>query len=293
VTGKDHGRHGQCLTEETLTEYLEGGMDPAIKAVSEVHLIGCDDCRSRLGFFMRVLEAQVLPEESHSLQAINSEWDKKKHQQKAQRRTGTSSRWLLGLMAVAAVLVAGVLSIRSLMDRLAQPRSASEIVQLLLNQHRPFESRMANEPYIPIQRTRGVEDPGGDYGLLAGEMTKRSADSHQMGCYYLLQKDFAHAIPYLEIAEREVGAAAAVHNDLGVALLEQGDPAQLSRAGQEFRHALDLDQRFEPAVFNLALFYERMSEPLQAATQWNRYLELDSKSDWSKEAEVRLQGLSR
>ena len=26
--------HGQCLTEETLTDYLEGGLDPVIKAAS-------------------------------------------------------------------------------------------------------------------------------------------------------------------------------------------------------------------------------------------------------------------
>jgi len=47
VTDKSHG---ECLTEETLTEYLEGGLDPAIKLASEVHLIACDGCRGRLGF---------------------------------------------------------------------------------------------------------------------------------------------------------------------------------------------------------------------------------------------------
>ena len=59
MRGTDHESHGQCLTEETLTEYLEGGMDPAIKAASEVHLIACDNCRSELGYFMRVLEEDI------------------------------------------------------------------------------------------------------------------------------------------------------------------------------------------------------------------------------------------
>ena len=292
MRGTDHESHGQCLTEETLTEYLEGGMDPAIKAASEVHLIACDNCRSELGYFMRVLEEDIQAEETRNLQAINSEWDK--HKDKMPRRTGTYPKWLFGLVAVAAVLIIGVISIRSVMYRQAEPQSASEIVQLLLTQHRPFESRMANEPHIPILQTRGVaEDPGVAYGLLAGEMTKRSADSHQMGRFYLLQKDFAHAIPYLDIAEREVGAGAEVHNDLGVALLESGDSTRLSSAGQEFRHALLLDPQFAPAVFNQALFYERMNQPEQAAVQWRRYLELDSKSEWAKEAQARLQGLSR
>ena len=47
--------HGQCLTEETLTEYLEGSLDPALKAVSEVHLVACDGCREQLGYFMHLL----------------------------------------------------------------------------------------------------------------------------------------------------------------------------------------------------------------------------------------------
>jgi hypothetical protein len=41
VDGKATG-HGQCLTDETLTDYLEGALDPAIKAASEVHLIACN-----------------------------------------------------------------------------------------------------------------------------------------------------------------------------------------------------------------------------------------------------------
>ena len=292
MKGTDHGRHGQCLTEETLTEYLEGGMDPAIKAASEVHLIACDDCRSGLSFFMRVLEEDVVAEESQTLQAINSEWDKKKDKHEISRRTGTYPAWLIGLVA-AAVLTIGVLSIRLVMERQAEPKSAGEIVQLLLAQHRPFESRIANEPYIPIQRTRGVEDPGFSFDILAREMTTLSADSHQMGRFYLLQKDFERATSYLDIAEREVGAGPAVHNDLGVALLEGGDAARLSAAGQEFQHALMIDPQFAAAVFNLALFYERMNQPLLAAAQWKRFIELDSKSDWAKEAQVRLQGLSR
>jgi tetratricopeptide (TPR) repeat protein len=113
-----------------------------------------------------------------------------------------------------------------------------------------------------------------------------------MGRFYLLQKDFARAIPYLEMAEREPGAGAAVHNDLGVAYLESGDPMQLQRAGQEFQHALADNELFLPAAFNLAVSYERMNAPAQAEAQWKRYLELDSRSEWAAEARSRLQGLS-
>jgi tetratricopeptide (TPR) repeat protein len=282
--------HGQCLTEDTLTEYLEGSLDLAIKAASEVHLIACDVCRGKLGFFMRILDEDINSIETAAIQAVTDRWSKTKRE--IPRRTGTMPNWLFGLVAVAALLILGVVSVRALLDRQAQPKSASEIVGLLLAQHRPFEGRLANEPYLPILRTRGTDDPGVAYGLIAGEMTRLAADGHQMGRFYLLQKDFAHAVPYLEIAGREVGAGPDVHNDLGVAYLES-DGSRLDKAAEEFRRALALDPSFAPAVFNLALLYERMNSPEQASLQWKRYLQLDANSEWGKEANTRLQGLNR
>src|SRR5262249_13579695 len=158
--------------------------------------------------------------------------------------------------------------------------------------HRPFESRMAGQPHLAIAPTRGADDPGVSYGLLAAEMTRLASTSHEMGRFYLLQKDFNRAVSYLEIAAHEVGAGHEVHIDLGVAYLESGNAAQIEKAGSEFRHALEADPSFAPAAFNLAVFYERTSEPAQAEAQWKRYLELDSNSEWASEAKGRLQGLS-
>lgn len=285
--------HGQCITEETLTEYLEGGLDPAIKAATEVHLIACDDCRVRLAFFMRILDQDVSNEESSTLQVIRNHWDKQKVRDKIPGRTVTLGDWFRPFAAVAAVLIIGIISFIFVTNRVAEPQSASEVVQLLLAQNRPFESRMAEEPYLPIVRTRANGEPGVAYGLLAGEMTRLSADSHQMGRFYLLQKDFNRGVRYLEMAEREVGARPEVHNDLGVAYLESGDPSRTEKAAAEFRHALEMDPNFLAAAFNRAMLYERTAEIVKAEAQWKRYLELDSKSPWALEAQSRLQGLSR
>ncbi len=284
--------HGQCLTEETLTEYLEGKLDPAIKAASEVHLVACDDCRLSLGFYMRLLDEEVRPEEVTAIQLVTAEWEKKSKDRLA-RQTGTWRRWLLGFSAVAAVLVLSIVSIRLVSDRATEADSPSEVVQLLLSQQRPFELQMSNQPHRPIVRTRGTADPGVSYGLLGGELTRLSADSHQMGRFYLLQKDFKRAIDYLELAEKEVGARAEIHNDLGVAYLEGGGESRLQKAAQEFRHALESDPSFAAAVFNLAVFYERTGAISEAESQWNRYLQLDSNSAWSVEARTRLQNLIR
>jgi tetratricopeptide (TPR) repeat protein len=282
--------HGQCLTEDTLTDYLEGGLDPAIKAASEVHLLGCDPCRSQLGFYMRVLSEEITADETAMIESFTAEWEKQGKQRIVRRGSGWKKWFMSG--AVAASLMMAVISGRLVMDRLSDPDSASDVVQLLLKQQRPFELQMSNEPHLPILRTRGTDDPGVSYGLLAGELSRLSADSHQMGRFYLVQKDFKRAIDYLELAEKEVGANAEIHNDLGVAYLEGSGEAGLQKAGQEFRHALQANPSFAPAAFNLAMLYERMGAASDAEAQWKRYLQVDSNSAWSVEARTRLQNLS-
>ena len=282
--------HGVCLTEDTLTDYLEGGLDPAIKAASEVHLLGCDRCRSKLGFYMQLLNEEVTADETAMIESFTAEWEKQGKQRIA-HRSRAWKRWFMS-GAVAASLIMAVVSVRLVMDRLSEPDSASDVVQLLLKQQRPFELQMSDEPHLPILRTRGTDDPGVSYGLLAGELTRLSADSRQMGRFYLVQKDFKRAINYLELAEKEVGASAEIHNDLGVAYLEGSGEAGLQRAGQEFRHALQANPSFAPAIFNLAMLYERMGAGSDAEAQWKRYLQVDSNSAWSVEARTRLQNLS-
>jgi tetratricopeptide (TPR) repeat protein len=284
--------HGQCLTEETLTDYLEGELDPAIKAASEVHLVGCDDCRVKLGFYMRLLNEEVTPQETADIEVVTAEWVNKS--KRIPRRTGTWRRWLLsGGVAVAAAVVLTLVSVQFFSNGRTEPASASEVVQLLLSQQRPFELQLANQPHLPILRTRGAEDPGVSYGLLAGELTRLSADSHEMGRFYLIQKDFERAVDYLELAEKEVGASPEIHNDLGVAYLEAGGDSRLQKAAQEFQHALENDPSFAPAVFNMAVLRERTGAIDEAEAHWRRYLELDTTSAWSVEAQTRLFNLTR
>src|SRR5262249_21937214 len=193
---------------------------------------------------MKVLKEDIDTEEAAAVETIAQQWHKSRY--KMTRRTGTLPNWLFGCVAIAAALVIAVVGARVLLDRQGPPRSAREIVQLLLTQNRPVEARLANEPHLPVLRARGAEGPKVAYDLIAGEMTRLSADSHQMGRFYLLQKEYGRAISYLEIAEREIGAGAAIHNDLGVAYMESDGPRP-EQAGEEFRHALDKDPMFTPA----------------------------------------------
>jgi len=285
-------QHGQCLTDETITEYLEGNLEPPVKAASEVHLVSCEKCRELLAFFMRVLQPEISSEEAVALEAISVEWDKRKASAAPPQRKSVFQRWVVPFAAVAAAVLVAV-SVWLVREQSVEPKSAIEVVRLLLEQNRPFEARMTGQTHRPIVRTRGAKDSGVSYGLLAGEMSRLAANSYEMGRFHLLQKDFVQAIPYLETAEREAGAIASVHNDLGVAYLESGNRVQFEMAEAQFLRALQQDGALAAAAFNLALFYERTNDTAKAEAQWKRYLELDSKSDWATEAKGRLQGLSR
>jgi tetratricopeptide (TPR) repeat protein len=239
---------------------------------------------------MRLLDEDVNPQEAEELQQITAQWGKRPNQT-LPHSAKPYRRWTLVFAGAAASLLAGVLVFNFALDWTADPDSATEVVQLLLAQSRPFEARLSDQPHLPIVRTRGVES-GVAYGLLAREMTRLSANTHEMGRFYLLQKDFERAINYLAMAEQEAGTPAAVHNDLGVAFLESGVEEGVRKAGGEFRHALELDESYAPAVFNLALLNERTGAIAQAETHWRRFLELETGTPWAAEARARLAGIA-
>ena len=128
--------HGQCLTDETLTEYLEGSLEPAIRAASELHLVSCETCRDQLAFFMRILQPDVSSDEASALKAITVEWDRRGTSERTPKTRFKKSRSLLAFAAVAAVFVVGLVSFWVIRERSVEPKSATEVVQLLLVQNR-------------------------------------------------------------------------------------------------------------------------------------------------------------
>src|SRR5262245_45716965 len=131
--------HGKCLTDETLTDYLEGTLDPAFKAASEAHLVSCDTCRVRLAFFMRLLREDVRPAEFAALRIIEDKWSRaQSYRGFPNRGVGNRRRWKIASGGVAAVLLIAF-GTRVAIEHIGEPRSAGEVIQLLLSESRPFE----------------------------------------------------------------------------------------------------------------------------------------------------------
>jgi hypothetical protein len=286
---------GQCLTDETLTGYLEDALEPVVKAACEMHLISCDKCRRELAVFMRLLSAEITPDEEESVSAISTVWDSRKGGvlPPRERRTGTR-RGLFSLLAGVAVLASIVfVSMRMSSNGPTVPQSGAEIVKTLLSQSRPFEGRLADEPHHPLIQTRSSSSSTFDYSLLASEMSRLGSGPYEMGKFNLVQQEFDSAIRNLEIAVQNSTSSAETLNDLGVAYMERGGDGDLAKAAKEFERALKQNANFVPAVFNLSLVYERMGALPDAAALWRRYLELDSTSAWATEIRSKIQGMNQ
>ena len=89
------------------------------------------------------------------------------------------------------------------------------------------------------------------------------------------------AVQHLMLAIKEQPRSADLHNDLGVAYMEQNEERSLENAVREFQTALVLNPRHAASRFNLALAYERLGEFPEAEQHLKLYLQADSASGWA------------
>lgn len=270
----------KCLTDETVTAYLEGVLNPGIRAITERHAVECDECRERLSHFLQVLNDDITPGEEEAVDQLMRVWTKQAEPAPRRKRKVQ--------MLAAAVLLAGFVGLLFVTGQ--EPiGTADEVIPLLLARVRPFESRMSDQAYIRAEEVRNAETQSIEFGAVATEMARLKSGDLEWGRFYLLQRQFETAIERLEKGAAQ-SATAATLNDLGVAHLENGD---MQRSLILFQEALALNPEFAPAIHNLAIYYEQANDLPNAERVWNRYLELDVDSDWAAEARARLEIISR
>jgi len=176
-------------------------------------------------------------------------------------------------------------------------------------QQRPLEARVTGMSYAPHSGKRGGETENVDYRArdLSGSLLLTAASDypnpstlHALGRFYLVQKEFGKAVAQFQEALKSAPNDAQLHADLGAALLEQakvlrdrGEDGKamegLAESQEHLSTALRLNPSLPEAMFNRALVLEELMLPEQAREAWQKYLDLDPKSGWSKEAERHLQ----
>jgi CHAT domain-containing protein/Tfp pilus assembly protein PilF len=176
-------------------------------------------------------------------------------------------------------------------------------------QQRPGEARITSLSYAPPPATGGAAPD--KFGAVARDRAERllqdaaheqktPAAFHALGQLYLAQRQYDKAIKQFETALASAPDDARLHSDLGAALMERGNNRPPGESGgaslADFALALEhLNRAFNAslpdALFNRALLLDSMNLRAQAADDWRRYLELDSRSPWAGEARTKLKQL--
>jgi tetratricopeptide (TPR) repeat protein len=294
-----------CLSYETLLDYVEGGLSVTEKAATEKHLIRCAWCREELALYTRVARSEVSAAEQAQLKQLGldqiAEQAVRLRRVVDVREAVQSGPWwrravftpLRVAAGVAALVVISAL-IWFLLIRQTAIEEGMMALRQAYHQARPTEARITGFDYAPYQVTRGVGQRMDEIRLelaraklVRAFMEEGTPEAHHaLGQYYLTQRQFGEALTHLQKALAEDPDDPQLHTDLGVAYLEQGQA--LSKAIAHFNQALKKDPTMLEALFNRALCYQKMSDFRSAKADWQHYLELDAVSPWATEARDHL-----
>lgn len=179
---------------------------------------------------------------------------------------------------------------------------------------RPLESRStADFGYAPFTVTRGETVSPTDSNALDRaerfllDAAKNPSDAearHALGLFYLNEKQFDKALDEFNIALKISTDNAKLNSDVGAVFLEKAKQAEslkkydettenLARSLESINRALQIDQTLPEALFNKALILEEMRLPNEARQAWQKYIETDSASEWTNEAQKNLDKLKQ
>jgi CHAT domain-containing protein len=256
-----------------MAALLEGKLAPGELAETTGHLRACADCRTIAGEMARF-------EREPAAHAASSSW---------------RMRIAAGLAALALLVPAA---------RWAQFRFSpmGTLIAAAPREHRPTEARVSRYPWAPPPAAkRGLAPRTPEelelYGA-AGRVLARTSDKdtaearHAAGVAHLLIGQTRESVAELKRATARSNDAR-VWNDLAAALYAVGEERsdEYPNALAATEHAIRLDPKLAEAYFNRALILEKMKLP--AAAAWQRYLEIDPSSEWSREARAHLQRTPR
>ncbi|HSE19860.1 MAG TPA: CHAT domain-containing protein [Pyrinomonadaceae bacterium] len=219
------------------------------------------------------------------------------------------SRFVFAVLSAVVIIVGGALLLRC--SRNTDIERGLRALNEAYKQQRPGEARITGLGYAPAPATRGAaadkfDAVARDHAerLLrdAADTQKSAAAQHALGRLYLAEREYDKAIKQLETALAAKPDDARLHSDLGAALMERGNnrPAgkndgekllDFARALEHLNRALALDPSLLDPLFNRGLLHESMNLPGQAADDWRRYIDLDSKTPWAEEGRRNLKQL--
>jgi CHAT domain-containing protein len=298
--------HTGFPSEETLAAFIDGRLDDETRRRVVEHMANCTECYET---FLGATEwgREGASSNSHS------------------ERRSVRQIWFAALPAAVAAALAVVFLIPSARDRVTEywyeHRTGLGGLVAVANQlrTRPVEARLSGRfEYRPFEVTRGEDNNSEDVDHLrlstaalnvaVRATNKRSPEElHAHGVAALLIHKYDDAVNDLgacvqiETGAHDVVSAiprsrdAAALIDLSAALYSRAvrtrNKGELALAFEAASQAADVAPKAAEAHFQMALALERLNMVEEARVEWNRYLQLDSDSQWAAEVRSRIADL--
>ena len=275
---------------EALAAFAEARIDAAARTAIVDHLAVCRACLEDVSLAMTAAAEErgaEEPEEARERPVLQNRWYR--------------NRWLYA--AAAAIAIALLVP---LMRESSRRSPVEALVALAPRSARAVEPRLSGGfAWAPYRGPARAGEGGIDAGQLklggaAGELVERAEHDrsreaqHAAGVAMVLVDKPAEALARLETAAR-AGNDARIWSDLAAAryaaAVSLGRTSLLPDALAATDAALRIDATSAEALFNRALILEKLGLSSEARRAWERYLAVDSTSDWAKEARARLADL--
>ncbi|HEY6251654.1 MAG TPA: hypothetical protein VI685_16980, partial [Candidatus Angelobacter sp.] len=314
VSTKDD--HSHCPEEEELWPKLVADVLDEKQAVLLLkHASKCDRCAQRLSAVQKYVAEDL--EEVPERESATPEWQAKTARQmalhspppiagkKKERRVLFS--WILWAPLTAAASVITVVLVWFL--HVNDPQDVEKLLGQAYSENRTLEPRIASAQYGRMQIERGagarsqISKPPAL--LRAEELVSRHLRTESKNPLWLdlkgradlLDGNYAAALKSLQDALQEQPDSIAVLTDTATAYFEL---AEVGDQPQDYGNAIELLSRAlakkpgDPvALYNRALFLERMFLYHQAMDDWQHYLQIDTTGEWAKEASRHLNALRK
>jgi CHAT domain-containing protein len=209
--------------------------------------------------------------------------------------------WTAASLAAAAVIVVGIRVVRpGWLAGGSRPELKDLIVALSNEPTRPVEGRLTGgfkyaPPPTPRRGTERELSPELRIAAARLEMLAKQRMTpdveEALGVAYISIGDLDRAIVTLSVAAAQARSSA-ILADLAAAYLARRETDDDARALDAAERAATTSPSCEECWFNVALSWERLNQPAEARSVWERSLQLSGAGPWADEIRQRLDRLT-